>query len=54
MARIARHGIADPDVTDRALSVLERIAERPPPESCAKLTAFADELAVQHRSRFSL
>jgi uncharacterized membrane protein len=54
MAGIARHGIADPDVMDRAFSVLERIARRAPPESCAKLKAFADELAVQHRSRFSL
>ncbi|WP_083218998.1 DUF2254 domain-containing protein [Bradyrhizobium icense] len=54
MAGIARHAIADPDVISRALHVLERIAKRAPPNSRASLKAFADDLAVQHRSRFSL
>jgi uncharacterized membrane protein len=54
IAGIARHGIGDPDVMSRALNVLERIAARSPLNSRASLRAFADELAVQHRSHFSL
>jgi uncharacterized membrane protein len=50
---IARYGIGDPDVMSRALKVLERVAERSPPNSRASLKAFADELAVQHRSHVS-
>jgi hypothetical protein len=37
----------------RALKVLERVAERSPPNSRASLKAFTDELTVQHRSHLS-